>query len=61
MNVTGPCRMSSGVANPVARSLCVSLQKPIPLPPHNGTPAARIAARAAAAAAAGPGSGGASS
>ena len=43
--VTGPGRRSSGVANPVARSLPGTFTNPIPLPPHTAMPcAAAIAA-----------------
>ena len=43
--VTGPGRRSSGVANPVARSLPGTLTNPMPFPPHTAMPcAAAIAA-----------------
>ena len=43
--VTGPGRRSSGVANPVARSLPGTFTNPMPLPPHTAMPcAAAIAA-----------------
>ena len=43
--LTGPGRRSSGVANPVARSLPGTFTNPIPLPPHTSMPcAAAIAA-----------------
>ena len=44
MNVTGPGRMSSGVANPVARSPVSRFRNPMPLPPHIAMPAVRAIA-----------------
>ena len=57
MNVTGPRRRWSGVGNPVARSLKVSWQKPMPLPPHIGTPASRAIAATRSVSGATPGTG----
>ena len=44
MNVTGPARMSSGVANPVARKPVSRFRNPMPLPPHIAMPAERAIA-----------------
>ena len=44
-NVTGPCRITSGVRNPVARTFDAWFMKPMPLPPHIAIPFARAIAR----------------
>jgi hypothetical protein len=41
MNVTGPGRISSGVANPVARSRPGTFRNPMPFPPQSALPASR--------------------
>ena len=61
MNVTGPWRRSSGVGNPVARSLTVSCRNPMPLPPHIGMPASLAIAARRSCSGSRPGSGGTSS
>ena len=44
MNVTGPGRMTSGVAKPVARRFASTFRKPMPLPPHSAIPCSRAIA-----------------
>jgi hypothetical protein len=60
-NVTGPGRRSSGVGNPVARSLASTFRNPIPLPPQRAIPCSRAIAATRSASGGAPGSGGDSS
>ena len=60
-NATGPRRMSSGVANPVARRFASRLRNPMPFPPHIAMPASRAIAATRSASNGRPGSGGSAS